>query len=53
MRLVSWVYLCGTLLLLNLLPVGAQDQIPVAQIPLDSTASDSEGDELEDLDDLG
>ena len=32
--------------------VSAQDQVAVPQIPLDSAAVDSEGDELEELDDL-
>ena len=40
------------LLLLLLLPVNAQDQLAVPSVPLDSTAVDSEGDELEELDDL-
>ena len=40
------------LLLLLLLPVNAQDQLAVPSVPLDSAAVDSEGDELEELDDL-
>lgn len=40
------------LLLLLLLPVNAQDQLAVPSVPLDSAAADSEGDELEELDDL-
>jgi murein DD-endopeptidase MepM/ murein hydrolase activator NlpD len=40
------------LLILLLLPLKAQDQVAVPQIPLDSAAVDSEGDELEELDDL-
>ena len=52
MRSISWSYLFGTLLLLILLPLRAQDQLAVPQIPLDSAAVDSEGDELEELDDL-
>ena len=44
---LSWL-----LLSLLLLPLNAQDEVAVTQIPLDSTAQDSEGDELEELDDL-
>jgi murein DD-endopeptidase MepM/ murein hydrolase activator NlpD len=44
---LSWL-----LLLLLLFPLSAQDQVAVNQIPLDSLAVDSEGDELEELDDL-
>jgi murein DD-endopeptidase MepM/ murein hydrolase activator NlpD len=40
------------LLALLLLPLNAQYQEAVPQIPLDSAAVDSEGDELEDLDDI-
>lgn len=40
------------LLLLLLLPLNAQDELAVPTVPLDSTAADSEGDELEELDDL-
>lgn len=40
------------LLLLCLLPLKAQDQKAVPVIPLDSAAVDSEGDELEELDDI-
>ena len=46
------IALLGLLLPLLLLPLSAQDQLAVPQIPLDSTAVDSEGDELEELDDL-
>jgi len=42
----------GLLLLLFLLPLSAQNAPAVAQTPLDSLAADSEGDELEELDDL-
>ena len=44
---LSWL-----LLSLLLLPLNAQDEVSVAQVPLDSAAVDSEGDELEDMDDL-
>lgn len=40
------------LLLLLLLPLSAQDQPAVPSVPLDSAAMDSEGDELEELDDI-
>lgn len=40
------------LLLLFLLPLNAQDMPAVVSTPLDSAAVDSEGDELEELDDL-
>lgn len=40
------------LLLLLLLPLNAQDELAVPTVPLDSAAADSEGDELEELDDL-
>ena len=39
------------LLLLFLLPLNAQN-IAVEELPLDTLAADSEGDELEELDDL-
>ena len=39
------------LLLLLLLPLNAQN-IAVEELPLDTLAADSEGDELEELDDL-
>lgn len=52
MRLVSRLYYFWTLLLLIAFPLSAQDVPAVAQVPLDTLAEDSEGDELEDLDDL-
>jgi len=42
----------GLLLLLFLLPLNAQNTPAVVHTPLDSAAVDSEGDELEELDDL-
>ena len=52
MRLVSRLYLYWTLLLLIPLPLSAQDVPAVMSAPLDSAAVDSEGDELEELDDI-
>ena len=54
MRLVSWLYICGTLLLLIPFSLGAQDQlaVPADSVVTDSTLVDSEGDELEEMDDL-
>ena len=52
MRLVSRLYLYWTLLLLIPLSLSAQDAPAVINTPLDSAAVDSEGDELEELDDI-
>ena len=52
MRLVSRLYLYWTLFLLIPLSLSAQNVPAVINIPLDSAAVDSEGDELEELDDL-
>ena len=49
MRRITSLWL---LLPLFLLPLNAQDQVAVPNVPLDSAAVDSEGDELEELDDL-
>jgi len=49
MRYITSVWI---LLLLLLLPLSAQNETAVPVIPLDSAAVDSEGDELEELDDL-
>ena len=49
---MSRITLLWLLLSLLLLPLRAQDEVAVTQVPLDSLAADSEGDELEELDDL-
>ncbi len=52
MRLVFRLYLYWTLLLLIPVSLSAQNALAVPSVPIDTLAEDSEGDELEELDDL-